>query len=99
MEQPELAGIAALYAVIELVKFFISKARNSTGGLTAEQAAQLENLHRLHNQYDESGRLKWHVPVSLVTQSDATLAMVVELKTQIARAIDLLKRIDGHTEP
>ncbi len=92
MEQPELAGIAALYAVIELVKFFISKSKNGGCGLTALQAAQLENLDKLHNQYDESGRLKWHIPVSLISETSETA-------TGMKRAIDLLNRIDRHTEP
>ena len=99
MEQPELAGIAALYAVIELVKFFISKSKNGGCGLTALQAAQLANLDKLHNQYDESGRLKWHVPVSLIAQSDETVAGINTLKERAAKMIDLLTRIDRHTEP
>lgn len=42
---PQIAGLAALYAVIELVKFFVLKYHKTRSGLGEEERYWLANLH------------------------------------------------------
>jgi len=97
MEQ-EFAGLAALYAVIELSKHFVNKSKKHECDLGPKPAAQLESLFKAHDQYDESGRLKWHIPVSLMQETRQILEQVRLGNTQHETIIDLLERIDRHTE-
>lgn len=96
MEQ-ELIGIAALYIVVELVKWFSPKS-----SLTSEESHQLKELYDMHMQKDDSGRPLWYFPVEMSKQSERILDCLQKISlsqndtANIQKStIKILERMEG----
>jgi hypothetical protein len=74
----EMAGIAAaLYAMIELVKFLVK--RNEAEKvclLSSENQKKLDDLHEWHKKTDDEGRLLWYVPKHLHVEQEKIVEML-----------------------
>jgi len=94
--EPQLAGILALYIVVELVKYFSPKS-----SLTTEEQGYLKELYDMHNHVDDSGRPLWYFPTHLSRQNEKILETLRSISTvqndsvHIQKAtIKMLERIE-----
>ena len=87
----ELAGIAALYAVIELVKWFSAKKDKDC-------QHKINDLWDWHNVTDDEGRRMMYVPKHLHIEQEKMVEMLRDLSRNMettARLLgELLKKIE-----
>jgi hypothetical protein len=69
--------LAALYAVIEVLKWVINlKSRATTCLLSAENQRKIDDLHTWHDIVDDEGRRIWYVPKHLHVEQEKIVEML-----------------------
>ena len=89
-QSQQIAGLAALYAVIEVVKFFLNL-RHDRGEciLSSENQKKLDDLHDWHNIVDDDGRRLWYVPRHIGLDQKK----IVEMLRDISHTQELTARL------
>ena len=87
------AGILALYAVVELVKFFVRRMNRPVMGMTPDESRQLDDLHKWHDKTDDDGRRLWYNPKNLYTSLEKQTDMVRDIATTQRDIAQILERI------
>ena len=95
----EIAGIAALYAVIELVKFAANIMKDKRECiLSNDNQKKLDDLHEWHNHTDDEGRKSWYVPKHLHSEQERIVEMLRNIsmaQENTARVLaEILKTLD-----
>ena len=101
--EKEVGAIAALYAVIEVLKWVITqKSKTNECILSAENQRKLDDLHEWHNMVDDEGRRLWYVPKHLHVEQEKMVEMLRDIsKSQEATArllgdlVALIKKMDA----
>ena len=97
--EKEVGALAALYAVIEVLKWVIAlKSNNEECVLSAQNQKKLDDLHDWHNITDEEGRRIWYVPKHLHVEQEKIVDMLRNIsKNQEATARllgDLIRKME-----
>ncbi len=88
----QIVGLAALYAVIEIIKFMVEKSRaKEPAPFTAKNQAMMNDLHQWHSRTDDDGRLLWYTPKHIHTEQER----MVEMLREIAHSQETTARILG----
>ena len=95
MAQPEVTVglIAALIALIEVVKFLVRKF-SKNGSLSREEHGWLADLHVAHSRTDSNGTPIWYVPRSWHTILVKNQETLQQLVNEQQKANEWLKRIE-----
>ena len=73
----ETAGLAALYVVSELVKFFVkNKSKGKGCAFSGKNQAMLERIHQTVEKEDSTGRPLIYTPKNLHSENERMLEMV-----------------------
>lgn len=90
----EIIGLAALYAVIELVKFL-----TPDRPLSLDNQRKLDDLHEWHDITDDEGRRLWYVPKHLHMEQERIVEMLRDIsknqETTARLLADLIKKIES----
>ena len=91
--EAQIAGIVALYIVVELVKWFAPRS-----SLTTEEHEYLKDLYDMHNHTDDSGRPLWYFPVESIRQNEKIIEALQKI-TEVQNASmyiakDVIKMLD-----
>jgi len=91
----QVVGLAALYAVIEIVKWMIDRNRSD---LTPENQRKLNDLWEWHSIRDDDGRPLWYVPRKMAGDQERIVEMlrgISKNQESTARLLgDLIKRME-----
>lgn len=108
---PTAVLVVIVYALLEIIKFSISKltappkeekTEAQAIGLTAEQSRQLQFLYDSHNRHDADGIPLWYVPRSWATTQKEVVEMLKEVAKVQSETLILLegvaKQVSSHIE-
>ena len=100
MEQ-QIIGLAALYAVIEVIKFVLNhKEKAEECVLSQANQKKLDDLHDWHDHSDDDGRKIWYVPKHLHIEQSKMVEMLRAISSNqeaTARLLaELLKKLDNN---
>lgn len=103
MEDLTLAVVAAIYGLVETVKYLIGGRKKASAGIEnghileaisvdiRESRALSQSLFDMHNQRDEDGLYSWYVPRRWADRQDEIAKLVVEVshsQEMMAKALE-----------
>lgn len=97
--EKEIGSLAALYALIELLKWVIkTKSKGAECILSTENQKKLDDLHEWHKKTDDEGRPLWYVPKHLHIEQEKIVDMLRSISANqetTARLLgDLIRKIE-----
>lgn len=92
-EAGAMAGVVALYIVVEMIKWFLGRAGSAKKdqAISPEIIRKIHELHQWHNHTDEDGRKSWYVPRTLFREQ----AKMVEMLREISHNQETTARLLG----
>lgn len=86
----EVVGLAALYAVIEIIKWILSrKEQTQVCILSSDNQKKLDDLHNWHDLVDDEGRRIWYTPKTIHVEQ----AKMVEMLRDISKNQETTARL------
>ncbi len=97
--EKEVAGIAALYAVIEAVKWIWSnREQTQICILSPDNQKKLDDLHDWHDMVDDEGRRIWYTPKTIHVEQEKMVEMLRDIsrnqETTARLLAELINKID-----
>lgn len=95
----EIIGVAVLYVVIEMIKWFYDKQQDQTNFKMASKYQRiLDELYDWHKKEDENGRKLWYFPTYFHTAQDKMVEMLREISHNQEKTARLLIQLEKKIE-
>jgi hypothetical protein len=77
--EKEVIGLAALYAVIEIIKWILERNHHGICRLSPANQKKIDSLYDWHNVTDDEGRRLWYVPKHLHIEQEKIVEMLRDI--------------------
>jgi len=94
----EVAGLAALYAVTELLKWLYERNEVNVCTLSVDDKRKIDDLYDWHRKEDDEGRKLWYFPSYFHTTQDKIVEMLRDISSTQEKTARLLAELEKKIE-